>query len=437
MVLNKIFEIQNNTLINTSFKNEVATPAKITKTNDLPNDTYESKTESNKNKNEQTLLTTIGLTLLGLAGVVLTKKIYKQASNKLSIGIKNGEIREEFFNFIKKNDPDCKYFNNKKSILQLEKDMDEEKFLILKKLYRMNDEYKDLTAKRFKFNEITELLKITDKNNIEFLELLANKQHKSDNGVIETLSFRDIKDILIEINDGNKDVAKSVIDKYDISSFLKDDASKIGKFLKGINKDNVEIYKFLFETRKEGKNTKLNYTELKDIAEIIKEKNNPKTAEIILNLKENNGGNQFVYDIVDIKNILNIADDNNIKIYEKILNDPDIAKINNLSKVLNKIDEDICEEFILFSKLKEDQTTFIYSDPEQIIKLANLTSKFDQDKKDIFNKILEKYKIRRFERDDFESVIDKLSTADKRTLEKFNAELNKDTSYLWKLKYLY
>ena len=434
MVLNKIFEIQNNTLINTSFKNEVATPAKTTKTNDLPNDTFESKTESNKNKNEQTLLTTIGLSLLGLGGVLLTKKIYKQASNKLSIGIKNGEIREEFFNFIKKNDPDCKYFNNKKSILQLEKDMDEEKFLILKKLYRMNNIHTKNSKKRFNFKEIVTLLKITDKNNIEFLELLANKQYKPEQGDIKQLSPQEIKDILLEINAGNKDVAQAVIEKY---NFNFNETEKVQKLLKSINKDNVEIYKLLFASRKDGKNTALNYDDLKDIANLIKEKNNPKTAEIILNLKENNGGNQFAYDIVDIKNILNIADDNNIKIYEKILNDPDIAKINNLSKVLNKIDEDICEEFILFSKLKEDQTTFIYSDPEQIIKLANLTSKFDQDKKEIFNKILEKYKIRRFERYDYESVIDKLSTADKRTLEKFNAELNKDTSYLWKLKHLY
>ena len=294
----------------------------------------------------------------------------------------------------------------------------------------MNNIHTKNSKKRFNFKEIVTLLKITDKNNIEFLELLANKQYKPEQGDIKQLSPQEIKNILLEINAGNKEVAQAVIEKYNIHY---DKTEEVQKLLKSINKDNVEIYKLLFASRKDGKNTALYYDELKDIANIIKEKNNPKTAEIILNLKETNGSNQFVYNPDKIKKILKVADDKNIQTYEKILKDENIANLDKLDRVLPNINESNYLEFIKFSKLKSDDSIFIFSDSKTILNLTNKTLKLSPKNHELLDRVLTQCKLRRIDDSKIIELVDHLSKGNKNLENKIERELDRGNDSLFSL----
>jgi len=395
----KIIDKQYQNTISPQFKEGKISDMQSTKTKEFPNDTFEIQSNTKKESKKDVFSIAAGLTTLAILGVFGAKKIHTHYKNNLPCGIKRGEIREEFFNFIKKNDPECSYFKNKKDLLQLEKDMDEEKFLILKKLYRMTDEepfkfYRKRNGlKRFTFKELSEFLKITDSENIQFLEQLTLKQHKDEYGNITKLSPEEIKRVLLEINNENKCVAKEVIDKYEISS----SPTKLDELLlcfKNINNDNAQIYKLLFACRKNGKNTNLTYKEMKNLSKIVKENNNPKTAELLLNTQKETGTGQFAYNIDEIETVLKVAKDENIDLYNKLFNDSGIKEIeDDLSIIVKGTNSENIDNVLRFANLKTKNSEFVFYNPSEIIEIANITSKFNTEQHSVLNDVLNGYEI--------------------------------------------
>lgn len=112
-------------------------------------------------------------------------KVYDKFFQRLSCGIKKGEINDALFNFIKKIDPKGNVFNNKAEIVKINENLTDENFVILKQLSKMKNERviylgpDDYFCPRFELSDITELLTNTNEYNIKYLEQLAKNLIKN------------------------------------------------------------------------------------------------------------------------------------------------------------------------------------------------------------------------------------------------------------------
>lgn len=437
-----IIDKQYQNIISPQFKEGIFSDVQPMKTKEIPSDTIEIQSKTKKESKKDTFSIAAVLTTLAILGVLGAKKIHTHYKNNLPCGIKRGEFREEFFNFIKKNDPECSYFKDKKDLLQLEKDMDEEKFLILKKLYRMTAEKplkfysKQNDTKRFTFKELSDFLKITDSENIQFLEQLTLKQHKDEYGNITKLRPEEIKRVLLEINNENKCVAKEVIDKYEISS----SPTKLNELLmcfKNINNDNAQIYKLLFACRKNGQNTNLTYKDMKNLSRIIKENNNPKTAELLLNIKKETGTGEFAYGIDKIETILKVAKDENIDLYNKLFNDVGVKELkDDFSTLVKGINSENIDNVLRFANLKTKNSEFVFYNTSEIIEIANITSKFNTEQHSVLNDVINGYEIDSSHRSYIKTIIKTI--ADESRLPRVRdviAKTNSLSDLHYKLKY--
>ena len=219
------------------------------------------------------------------------------------------------------------------------------------------------------------------------------KQHKDEYGNITKLRPEEIKRVLLEINNENKCVAKEVIDKYEISS----SPTKLDELLmcfKNINNDNAQIYKLLFACRKNGKNTNLTYKDMKNLSRIIKENNNPKTAELLLNIQKETGTGEFAYGIDKIETILKVTKDENIDLYNKLFNDVGVKELrDDFSTLVKGINSENIDNVLRFANLKTKNSEFLFYSPSEIIEIANITSNFNTEQHSVLNDVLNGYEI--------------------------------------------
>ncbi len=324
-------------------------PAAQPKTAPIPNDTVEI---SSKKQDGQSSFGKVAA-MLGILAVVAGGgtfggvRIFDKYFNKLSSGIKKGEIHDALFQFIKNNDPKGRMFNNKEKILQINEKLTDDNLLILKQLTKMQDENSKRWGwvhERFTLDDMTELMTGANEFNIKYLEQLAKKS-ETKYDYTKTFETRDILNILKNINPDNEKVASRLID---ISDIRKPD--DLAKCLSKIKKDNVDVYQLLLSTRKKGANTELSLDELQKVADVLKETKNPKCAEFFLNQEKNDGSGLFRYNMEDIENLLKVSDDEKVETYKKLFDlnctkDSEAGMVN-LIKAVSDDNIDLIEPLI-------------------------------------------------------------------------------------------
>lgn len=315
----EISQISNTNLLQKVQTGTVKTSVVQPKTAPIPNDTIEI---SSKKQDGQSSFGKVAA-MLGILAVVAGGgtfggvRIFDKYFNKLSSGIKKGEIHDALFQFIKNNDPKGRMFNNKEKILQINEKLTDDNLLILKQLTKMQDENSKRWGwvhERFTLDDMTELMTGANEFNIKYLEQLAKKS-ETKYDYTNTFETRDILNILRNINPDNEKVASQLID---ISDIRKPD--DLAKCLSKIKKDNVDVYQLLLSTRKKGANTELSMDELQKVADILKETKNPKCAEFFLNQEKNDGSGLFRYDMENIEELLRVSNDDKIETYKKLFN---------------------------------------------------------------------------------------------------------------------
>ena len=313
----EISQISNTNLLQKVQTGTVKTSVVQPKTAPIPNDTIEI---SSKKQDGQSSFGKVAA-MLGILAVVAGGgtfggvRIFDKYFNKLSSGIKKGEIHDALFQFIKNNDPKGRMFNNKEKILQINEKLTDDNLLILKRLTKMQDENSKRWGwmrERFTLDDMTELMTGANEFNIKYLEQLAKKSETKYN-YTNTYKTNDILDILKNITPDNDKVAAQLIDIADINN-----PEELVTCLSKIKKENVDIYQLLLSTRKKGANTELSLNDLQKIADVLKETKNPKCAELFLNQEKNDGSGLFRYNMEDIENLLKVSDDEKVETYKKL-----------------------------------------------------------------------------------------------------------------------
>lgn len=345
----EISQISNTNLLQKVQTGTVKTSVVQPKTAPIPNDTIEI---SSKKQDGQSSFGKVAA-MLGILAVVAGGgtfggvRIFDKYFNKLSSGIKKGEIHDALFQFIKNNDPKGRMFNNKEKILQINEKLTDDNLLILKQLTKMQDENSKRWGwvhERFTLDDMTELMTGANEFNIKYLEQLAKKS-ETKYDYTKTFETRDILNILKNINPDNEKVASRLID---ISDIRKPD--DLAKCLSKIKKDNVDVYQLLLSTRKKGANTELSLDELQKVADVLKETKNPKCAEFFLNQEKNDGSGLFRYNMEDIENLLKVSDDEKVETYKKLFDlnctkDSEAGMVN-LIKAVSDDNIDLIEPLI-------------------------------------------------------------------------------------------
>lgn len=288
------------------------------KTSPIPDDILElsSKKENKPQGLGKVAAMLAALSLVVAGGTLGGVKIYDRYFQKLAkSGIKRGEINDALFNFIKKNDPKGHMFYSKPEIMAINEKLTDENFLILKQLSKMKDEspwFIGDPPKRFNLNEITDLLTNTNEFNIKYLEQLAKKAEDI-YGTKDTLSSANIIKVLKEISPDNDKVAGQLIDISGVR-----DTEKLTDCLRGINKDNVDVYQMLLSTRRKGGNTELTIEDMQTVAKQLEKTKNPKCAELFLNAEKNDGTGLYRYSMEDLHNLLKAANEEKVDTYKKL-----------------------------------------------------------------------------------------------------------------------
>lgn len=342
-------------------------------------DKLELSTKKKKKNQDYTeiLAGLLAVSALATAGVWGGRNIYHKYFDKLACGIKKGEIGDPLYNFIKNNDPKGELFNNKNTILELNKDLTDEKLLLLKKLAKMKNSFSSGSYNRFKLNDIKKLLADATEENIQYIEQLASK--KEEYG--RPFNTEEINSIISLINKGNKKLAESLIEITETSEYSKNNINELKNCLKKINKDNIDIWQVLLSTRNRGGKTELNLQDLPDLANKLKETQNPKCAEILLNAQKKNGSGLYIHEPKTVIETLDYLKEENAELYRKFyeLKASDEVSEENLKQILSNLNEHNIDlvETILTKKAKGKYSSderVIFDDwnsIEEILKLIN------------------------------------------------------------------
>lgn len=313
-------------------------------------------------------------------------KFYDKFFQKLACGIKKGEINDALFNFIKKNDPKGELFNNAETIRDINKNLTDDNLLILKQLAKMTKT--DICSNkkgRFYLVEIADLLKSTNEGNIKYLEQLASKTEKV-YGEDKTLETSAMINILSKINPENEKVVGGLID---ITKVKDNEPGILSSILEGINKDNVDTYQFLLNTRKKGKLTSLELVDLKALVTTLQETKNPKCAELLLNLEKDNGTASYRYSIEELQSLLRQTTDDKIDLYKQLFELKSVKSINpeSLKDILKNINEhniDLIDTIL--TKMETDNSS--YAVFRSYNKIGKMLEVIDKDSKDIAKQLI-------------------------------------------------
>lgn len=370
------------------------------KTEPMP---YDSVELSTKNKGESKGFGSVVALLAGLsvligAGTFGGVKLYDKYFQKLSCGIKKGEINDALYNFIKKNDPKGKLFSNKSEIMTINEKLTDENFLILKQLTKMKDESPWLIfddKSRFSLDEITDLLTSTNEFNLKYLEQLAKKSEKI-YGTVETVRTNDMLNVLKQINPDNEKVAGQLIDiaKVNNMQVLVDSLTRV-------NKDNVDIYQMLLSTRKKGGKTELSISDIDLVAKKLKKTKNPNCAELFLNAEKNDGTGMFRYSMADIGKLLDIAKEEKYETYKKLYDLKCTAGVESgmVSLVKSVSDDNIDLIEPLLTKKGKGAFDSKYVIFDNWSRIENILDSVDDKNKDIAKRILDTVDEQRFRTD--------------------------------------
>ncbi len=310
------------------------------KTAPTPNDSVELSTKKEKNPQgfaKVAMFLAAAAAIVG-GGTYGGVKIYDKYFQKLASGIKKGEINDALFNFIKKLDPKGKLFNNKEKIIKINEKLTDENFLILKQLSKMKDDTyfrAGINKGRFTLEEIAELLSSTNEMNIKYLDKLAKISDKTMFGNAKGLSADEILKIIKEIKPQNEKIAGQLIEKAGA-----DDANSLLKCIQGVTKENSDLYSLVLTTRKKGGSTELTFEEISKIVKTLEETNNPKCAELFLNLQKKDGTGLYRYNTDAVCNYLKTAKEENLEAYKQLHNLKSAESIEDIKPLLESVNNE-------------------------------------------------------------------------------------------------
>lgn len=363
------------------------------KTEPVPNDSVELSTKK-EDKNGLSAFAKVAA-MLGVISVAVAGgtyggvKLYDKFFQRLSCGIKKGEINDALFNFIKKIDPKGNVFNNKAEIVKINENLTDENFVILKQLSKMKNERviylgpDDYFCPRFELSDITELLTNTNEYNIKYLEQLAKKSDKK-YGIAETFETSDMVEILKNINPENDKVAGKLIDITPINS-----SKNLINCLKQVNKENSDIYSMLLSTRRKGGNTELTIQDLQSVAETLQKTKNLKCAELFLNAEKNDGTGLFRHSIEDVNEFLTLTGDENYEALQKLYALRCTVDVRDLKPLISSVNEtnlDLVEPLLTKKCEGEIMGKFVVFDDWGIIK--DVLMAVNKDNKDIASDLI-------------------------------------------------
>ncbi|MGN0192876.1 MAG: hypothetical protein ACI4CY_05065, partial [Candidatus Gastranaerophilaceae bacterium] len=272
-------------------------------------------------------------------------KVYNKNFNKLAgSGIKFGEINEVLFNFIKKNDPAGDIYTSKSSILELDKALTEENIPIFKQLARMKENTKERlrfskkNEPRFDTCELARLIKVTNQDNLKYLTELAEKVEKNKYGDVATLSADKIERIMAQISPKNVDMAETVITRAKI-----DESEDVIRCLQDINKDNIEAYKLLFNSRNKSGVTDLSFEEIRSLKNYAMEHKNLDLLDTLVNTEKKDGSGAYRFSICKITDFE--INPEKVPIFKKLLEIEDLksTELQDLKQLANVTDENNIE----------------------------------------------------------------------------------------------
>lgn len=345
-----------------------------------------------------------GLALLVGAGTLGGVKLYDKYFQRLACGIKKGEINDALYNFIKKNDPKGKLFSGKDEIITINEKLTDEKFLILKQLAKMKDENpmgiynyrsrglfnsrsRDIynSTPRFTLNQITNLLSNTNEFNLKYLEQLAKKTITNKYGEKRTIDTHDMLKILKNITPDNEKVTGELIEITNI-----DKPYELVNCLKNINKKNIDIYQMLLSTRKKGGKTELSIRDIDFVASKLERTKNLNCAELFLNAEKSNGTGQFRYSIEEVRDLLDIAQEEKYDIYKKLYDlkctkDLD-SKMHSLVKTVTDDNIDLIEPLLTKKYKSELMSQYVIFDDWD--KIENILDSVNSKNKDVVKRII-------------------------------------------------
>lgn len=333
--------------------------------NQVGSDTYTSSTKQNVSPKKASakdyakiIATILGGTIIACGAAFGIKSLANHNLNKLSkLGLGKGEINETLFNFIKKIDPHCKHFSSKQEIIELNSLCNDKNFKTVKKLIKYpGNPSKIKDGRRFSIKEVNSILKTLNNDNEKFLDQVLTKL---DSKTLHSFSPNEISEILSKINSENSSVASSLIEIIQPQTFMDKTppSAHLIKALSDINKDNLNIYKMLLNSRKSGANTTLKCSEINELAQEISKHKNPKAMNFFLNLESGDGLGYKIKD-EDLNEITPIVNDNLIETYQKIFT-KDSLEITDKIKLINSANAKTIEKIEEFNKTVPDKYSAI------------------------------------------------------------------------------
>ena len=362
------------------------------KTEPVLEDKIELSTNSGQNKSS--FIETAGILFAGAALLggctAIGMKINEKYFQKLACGIKKGEIKEELYNFLKRIDPKGKIFNKKEDVMQLNKDLTDENFLILKQITKMKEKsiFGNINTTRFTSKDITKLIKSINKSNIDCLPQLTEKQITAAKGYsTEPLSTDKIIEIMRYINAENKNAASKMIDKAN-----PDEIEVLINSIKKVNKDNADIYDLVLSTRQRAGKTDLTFEEIHKAAELIKSTGKSRSAEFFLNLKDSKKLDAYRYTVQDLEQYIlksGCIKDENVGIYKKLyeierVNRDNFSSLEPIFEAVNQNNVDIAEKL-----LKKEEIFKYYGDIEKILIKTDAFIEKNPNKKSVISGIID------------------------------------------------
>lgn len=304
----------------------------------LQQDTVELSSKPKKDDTAKILAVLGAITLAAVGGVKLGMKAFSKESKAFKFtGIQKGDIQDELYQFIQKNDPKGRLFNNKEEILKLDKITNENNLAQIKKMTLMNNnKYHTLMLPT---NEITKIAKELTPTNTKFLDDLLITREGADRFI---LPVEDISTTLRKITDKNVEVAPALIKRTlaDTKDYTSNEwaAKGMQNILDDIEaNDTLKKYKFLIDNRKNGDTPLLSTADMFEIGNKINDKNvNSFNHIYTLGSKEGLG---HKFDAKELKEALNHLDDELLDTY--LVFNKNSLNVQNKIKYLTEDNADV------------------------------------------------------------------------------------------------
>lgn len=308
------------------------------------------------------------VTLVAVGGVKLADKIITKKINTLPFNIKKGEISDELFNFLKRLDKKNTFTQslNREKALELNGLLNKDNTSVFKKIAKSN---------QIDTDEAIKVIKCLNKDNIGFVDEILAKYNKkwysqapAENNILSNL--------LGKINENNKKYASSLISMSEDSIKIPQNSNKPEKWyeklqdiLDFITEENEESFGIVFNSRKNGIESKFNFDELKQFTNLIQENKNPKAFEFFAGLKAENGVD-YTLESEKLEKLIKSLNDELIDSYYRLF--AKNQKNASMAQYINKYNESAASIILEREKKAVVSGAFLHADIESLLAIDDV-----------------------------------------------------------------